>query len=455
MKFFKSTFIFLSLFLCSLLSAQEAQKSFSITNEKKDADSSVIKTLNEAQFLAEEFIHKMLTGEAYDINIGNIQLLSDYQLENPIKCHFQIGGKDNICLDEASYKLQFDMGDFKDEPNLIIIKPFAYLAKAAKFDANKSIIIPFVISLKTEFERKLKSYLDEINDGKHIMSYRNLPQLARDRRTNNYLSCNTDRRSSGIQWGVIGRCTSPLAFGGELVGSDWDTATSFIIDYVDRNRKEVTYYNLNGFKEAFLKGRKHRFLNNICETVKGVRGSFLSPENQLSMTYINTEHVQFDDIAVTINDKDGNELNKIVINTHQEALLITTSLKNLGRINEDSTYGIVQEGNFIFTYRLGSYLKESGTNIHHRKSSDHVGMIGTIGHLITDRKGDTFSACRSTRGHFAEFPAFTLVSKYEYNLIIQFDHSDIGKMNSIKIEYVPGLTSTDTQYHPLDGFGTY
>ena len=124
------------------------------------------------------------------------------------------------------------------------------------------------------------------------MSYRNLPQLARERRTNDYLMCNTDRRSAGIQFGW---CTSPLAYGGELVGSDWDTATSFIIDYVDRNRKEVTYYNLDGFEEAFLKGRKHRFLNNICETVKGVRGSFLSPQYQLSKAYINTEHVQFDD----------------------------------------------------------------------------------------------------------------------------------------------------------------
>ena len=44
-----------------------------------------------------------------------------------------------------------------------------------------------------------------------------------------------------------------------------------------------------------------------------------------------------------------------------------------------------------------------------------------------------------------QFPSFSIVSNYEYNLIIPLKNSEIGKVNNVEIKYVPGLSSNDKQ----------
>ena len=88
MKIFKSTFIFLSLFLCSLLSAQEDQFEVNLSNEinSNKIENSNIKARVEK--FAEDFIQPIMRGDAYDIEITDIDLIINYQKKNPIKCGF-------------------------------------------------------------------------------------------------------------------------------------------------------------------------------------------------------------------------------------------------------------------------------------------------------------------------------------------------------------------------------
>jgi hypothetical protein len=53
--------------------------------------------------------------------------------------------------------------------------------------------------------------------------------------------------------------------------------------------------------------------------------------------------------------------------------------------------------------------------------------------------------CSSNRGHWMQFPSFSIVSNYEYNLIIPLKNSEIGRVNNVEIKYVPGLSSNDKQ----------
>ena len=86
MKFFKPPFIFLSLFLCSLLSAQEAQFEVNLSNEinSNKIENSNIKARVEK--FTEEFIQPIMRGDAYDIEIRDIDTIENYQKKNPIIC---------------------------------------------------------------------------------------------------------------------------------------------------------------------------------------------------------------------------------------------------------------------------------------------------------------------------------------------------------------------------------
>ena len=82
------------------------------------------------------------------------------------------------------------------------------------------------------------------------------------------------------------------------------------------------------------------------------------------------------------------------------------------------------------------HISFTGTNILLRNNHDHLGEIGTIGHLITDRKME--NACSSNIG--CNFLPFQTMN-FNYSI----KNSEIGKVNNVEIKYVPGLSSNDKQ----------
>ena len=159
-KFFKSTIILVTLFSCTLLLAQEATKSFEKIEsgysslDNIDQDNNVIK-------FAEDFVQPIMRGEAYDISIGEIQLVTEYQRNNPIKCVFD--SKEtrdrNGCHDRVSFIEFFGRDRFDQVSDTKTVYPYSYIMKDYYIDKNNSIIIPFNISLKKEFQKKLPASL--------------------------------------------------------------------------------------------------------------------------------------------------------------------------------------------------------------------------------------------------------------------------------------------------------
>jgi len=425
--------------------------SLCISSQQADYQTNLLKTLDsnnlnnwsvelKANEFVNNFIQPMMTGAAYDLNISNIQLLSEYQNQNPIKCNFD-GLYPSNCLDEVTYINKFDTDFFHKEPNTNIILPFDLIAEKNNIIPSKAIIIQFEISLKSKFKEALIEFLEQSNSGKDTLRYTNLPdRKSSEWSRNNYQKCNNQTGKPSFNHGY---CISSLAKGtgilDEFAYMNWHNSNSYVIDFVDRQKKQATYYNLAGFRQALVDGRKNRFLVDICETIRG--RTFFKKENQMSEAYINSEYVQFDDISVVIKDDKNFIIKELIINTHQMTDRLTTSLPS----GADITYGIELKNNHIFTYRLGADIKNTGTNILLRNNHDHLGEIGTIGHLITDRKGGMENACSSNRGHWMQFPSFSIVSNYEYNLIIPLKNSEIGKVNNVEIKYVPGLSSNDKQ----------
>ena len=109
--------------------------SLCISSQQADYQTNLLKTLDsnnlnnwsvelKANEFVNNFIQPMMTGAAYDLNISNIQLLSEYQNQNPIKCNFD-GLYPSNCLDEVTYINKFDTDFFHEEPNTNIILPFS------------------------------------------------------------------------------------------------------------------------------------------------------------------------------------------------------------------------------------------------------------------------------------------------------------------------------------------
>ena len=66
-----------------------------------------------------------------------------------------------------------------------------------------------------------------------------------------------------------------------------------------------------------------------------------------------------------------------------------------------------------------------------------------IGHLMTDTRRDFNRGCLNPVGVWADYPAFSLVSNYEYNLIVELNEKLIQQVSSVDIKYVTGSASTD------------
>ncbi len=437
--------IILLLIISAFINSQEAEFQTTIVDDIKQIQNNQKMHIDKANKFVEEFIQPIMTGQAYDITISNVQLLSEYQDENIIKCNFGGMYTQQRCLDEVAYIAKYDNDYFTSESNTNIVLPFDYIVNKNNMSSSKSIIIQFGISLKPSFQNLLIKYLDESTDGKDILSYSVLPSPSSGEWSqNNYANCNGPNGTSFNN----GHCKGSLAlYGGNLPEwnySNWENRETFVIDFVDRQKKIVTYYNLSGFRQALVNGRKNRFLVDICESFKS--SSFFKEENQMSTNYIHSEYVQFDDILVSLNDSDKNIYKEIIINTQQMTDYISTSFSD----NRASmTPGIELANNYIFTYRLGGInpkgWSKAGTNIFNRKYMDHLGPIGTIGHLITDRKDDMEKGCSNMKGTSMQMPAFSIVSNYEYNLIVPVNSSELDKLNSVDIKYVPGLSSWDKQ----------
>ena len=129
--------------------------SLCISSQQADYQTNLLKTLDsnnlnnwsvelKANEFVNNFIQPMMTGAAYDLNISNIQLLSEYQNQNPIKCNFD-GLYPSNCLDEVTYINKFDTDFFHEEPNTNIILPFDLIAEKNNIIPSKAIIIQFEI----------------------------------------------------------------------------------------------------------------------------------------------------------------------------------------------------------------------------------------------------------------------------------------------------------------------
>jgi len=419
MKSFKSTIIFLSLFLCSVLSAQEAQKSIDLSETSNEDFRKKV-----SQF-AEEFIQPIMRGETYNIKIGDIKLLSTYQKDNLIKCSFNAEEtfNRNRCHDRKSYYARFEEDYFDEEPDAIVFKPFNNSAHRFNLNENKSIIIPFSISLKSSFKRALLEFLEAETSGKDVMSYLNLPDnwTAQGRR-NEYIRCNHPN---------IKQCEMSLGRQGGILPY---SADSFVINFIDRERKEVTYYNLAGYRQELLRARKHRFLTNICNAVK--REWNTAPESHsFTTSYLSQDHVQFSDIAFSFYDKDNEEVHRVIINTQSPtAKLFHSGYPALGTDTFPHTFGLASDKNFFFAYDYGS-------NAIAGRYYDHLGNINLIGHLITGIGAKSYSRECDLLGVWAEDPAFSFVSNYEYHLIVNLNENLIQQIASVKIKHVPGNTS--------------
>tara|TARA_B100001059_G_C17777287_1_gene552063 strand:+ start:98 stop:1438 length:1341 start_codon:yes stop_codon:yes gene_type:complete len=443
MKLVKFTIILLSLFSCTLLLAQEATKSFNLNTslnsdreESQELDKKIkelerkMKVLEEkkaelvdgslsdkVKIFAEDFIQPIMRGEAYDISIGEVEVLSEYQKNNSIKCGFDIEEtfSRSGCHDRNSYYQWFDEDIFDQEPGEIVY-PFT----VGYTSASRSLIVPIKIELKKDFQKNLINFLEAETSGMDYYSYKNLPLLhTAEAFRNEYIQCMKQYTQ---------RCSKSLGrYGGVL--PNYGRGDSWVINFINREQKEVTFYNLKNYKEELIRTRKHRFLTDLC-SVMGQ--TYLN--DRFDASYRNQEHVQFNDIAVTFNDADNNQIYKLIINAQEKT---------------DRHYGKTVNGiahrrtnrNFTFTYDYGS-------NALIGADSDHLGYISMIGHLITDTRRDFNRSCMNaqTVGNWADYPAFSLVSNYEYNLIVQLDNNQIQKVSSIDIKYVKGSTSTDEAY---------
>ena len=230
MKLVKFTIILLSLSSCTLLLAQEAQKSFSITPNKIEQNEKSDISMNKANIFAEEFIMPILSGEVYNLEIENIQLLSDYQEENPLKCHFD--DKDtytsNGCHDANSYRLWFDTEYFDEEPFNDAHPPFQTLTKKYNIDPSKSIIVSFKIKLDKSFKDKLLSFLNNETSGKASLSFDNVPKWnSGEAWQNEYYKCRMYGQG----------CTNELGIQGGKINPDPRRSKengNFVIDFIDR-----------------------------------------------------------------------------------------------------------------------------------------------------------------------------------------------------------------------------
>ena len=421
MKFFKSPFIFLSLFLCSLLSAQEAQFEVNLKTEKSDLKYKVEK-------FAEEYIKPIMRGDVYDIEVNNVELMTDYQNNNPIYCKsgHELKRGELTCQDESYFSKHNKDERFDDlERNPIL--PYEVALRANNLDADSSIIISFKISLNQKFKNSLLEFLDNESVGQDELSYAHEDY----KRMSDYYRCMKDYPN---------RCTGDLA--------EWYMPLStqslsyrepnYVINFIDRNSKRVTFYNLKNYRSELADNKNFRFLVNLCEYMTS---GYVPGDNRTERFYNN--YHEFNDLLIILLDNNGNEIHSTVINTHQPARAFQTSTNRY--FSSDSiesgqhTFGIL--GNhFIFAFDYGS-------NVLTGKDSDYLGKRNIAGHLIDDSKINytALDRCRFP-GLSSELPAFSIISNYEYHIVIDLDQIDLDKIKSVQIKYVSAKTSNKRMY---------
>ena len=411
----------IALLQAQLLSSQEAQKSINLSSQEgqKSSDQTLVVEVNK---FTEEFIQPMIRGESYNITIGDIQLVPDYQKSNPIKCGFPDDStfERNGCHDRASYFAWHDNDYFDQESVGKVTYPFTSTLNKYQINPVNSIIIPISINLKSEFKKALLLFLKAQTDGINEISYANLPKKkwSAAGRQNKYINCMRE---------FTNMCSGSLSrYGGELFGpvssGDINSLENFVINFIDRKQKKVTFFNLKNYRQELLRTREYRYLTNLCYVMGDRTSSRLD-------TYTKPHLAIFDDIEVTFSDKNGDSIHRVVINTQG-------SVERLGINYESSTNGIALENHFIFAYDYGS-------NAIKGRTSDHMGWSSMIGHLINDTRHNFSRGCGSFYGVWSDTPAFSLVSNYEYNLIVQLNKSLIQQIASVDIKYVPGDTSLE------------
>jgi len=406
----------IALLQAQLLSSQEAQKSINLSLQE---DQTLADGVNK---FTEEFIQPMIRGESYNITIGDIQIVSDYQKSNPIKCGFS---QDSTfarsgCHDRASYFTWHDTDYFDQESAGQVAYPFTSTLNNYQINPVNSIIIPISINLKSEFKKALLLFLKAQADDIDEISYANLPKqkYSAAGRENKYINC---MREFGNE------CSGSLSrHGGELINfvsrRDINDLENFVINFIDRKQKKVTFFNLKNYRQELLRTKEYQYLTNLCY-VMGDRS------RNKSDTYTKPNPPIFDDIEVTFSDKNGDSIHRVVINTQG-------SVEELPIVSKSSTNGIALQNNFIFAYDYGS-------NALVGRDSDHMGWSSMIGHLINNTRHNFTEGCGYDYGVWSELPAFSLVSNYEYNLIIQLNKGLIQQIASVDIKYVPGDTSLE------------
>ena len=424
MKFIKSPFIFLSLFLCSLLSAQEAQFEVNLKPEKSDLKYKVEK-------FAEDYIDPMMRGDVYDIEINNVELMTDYQNNNPIYCQHQdeVRGVDLWCHDKSSYSIFHEDKNFEDVPGSQI-HPFSVALNRNDLNPETSVIISFQIRLKQDFENSLIQFLEEEADAKDELSYSHYQkEYWLDPSSKEYLDC---MRS------YVPRCKGKLAETNMPLSTNRTNTPrepNYVINFIDRRSKKVTFYNLKNYRWELFNNNRYRVFTYLCNYMRSGYLNFDDHLRHLTEERLKGfsiyDYPQFADLLIAFKDKNQQPIHETAIKTHQGTDIFQTSTNTYfgGTMKGGQhTFGI-EGDNFIFSFDYGS-------NVLSGRNWDYLGNRNIAGHLIDSNK-DLFSENKSCRmpGLSAEYPAFSIVSNYEYHLILDLDQIDLNEVDSVEIKY--------------------
>ena len=412
MKFFKSPFIFLSLFLCSLLSAQDAEFEFNLKPpEKSDLGSKV-------EFFVNDFIQPMVRGDAYDITINNVELMTEYQKNNPIYCQNSVKRGDLFCHDKGSYAAHpfHKNKKFEDVPGALIY-PFAAILNQKNLNAETSVIVSFQLSLKEDFENSLIQFLEEETTGKDQLRYEHrIYEYALEPAYRDYSDCmgaNAPMCKGSMNLSML---NMPLTTNNRFSPRE----ANYVINFIDRSSKKVTFYNLKDFRWELYNNNSNQFLVNLCQYMYDTTIGNKKP------------NPKFNDLLIAFTDENKDSIYETVINTHQLSRQFQTSTNTKFSMYIQSgqhTFGI-ERGNLIFAHDYGS-------NTLPGEVVSYQGTRNIMGHLIDSNKdlfSDEFTTCKMP-GLSAENPAFSIISNFEFHLILDLDQIDLKKVKFVRLNY--------------------
>tara|TARA_B100001996_G_C18473274_1_gene520859 strand:- start:45 stop:788 length:744 start_codon:yes stop_codon:yes gene_type:complete len=242
----------------------------------------------------------------------------------------------------------------------------------------------------------------------------------------------------------VSHCTGTLGRQGDLMGISGNYSTisrlqepNYVINFIDRRLEKVTFFNLKNYRSELVRSRKHRFLTNLCRNVNQLPDA-IGVDYSFSRGYFNQNHTQFNDLSITINNKNGEAIDEILINLHQA----TDRFRTSGSGNQH-TFGLRKKGDFIFSHNYGSNALKA-------RQSDYLGTRNIMGHLIDENKKPYYRLNCNFPGLWAELPAFSIISNYEYHLVLQLDRDVLRDLSSAQIKYVSPQSSTELMDHHKD-----